>query len=144
MLGRTIAILACGAVLYRCAWPGHEGNIQAGGVFVMMAPLAGDTLLHIAVWREYEDVVGRLLGVGANPNLADVDGYTAAHAAVYVGNVSILGLLLEHGADVCANLARVVWRPRCGQFCLGRGHLTGDAFNSGKGVVGVCCMHDPC
>jgi ankyrin repeat protein len=56
------------------------------------------------------DVIETLIRNGASVNLRDnpktsidsTSGYTPLHAAAWYGNVSAIGVLMKHGADVCA------------------------------------------
>lgn len=44
--------------------------------------------------------VEKLLSEGTDPNTADEEGYSALHAAAENGNLDIVKLLVEKGADV--------------------------------------------
>jgi len=41
-----------------------------------------------------------LIEKGADPNIQDFDGWTALMKAVYKGNVEIVQILINHGADL--------------------------------------------
>ncbi len=59
----------------------------------------GPTPLWSAVRERHEDVVDLLIAAGANVNVMDADGNTVLGFAVYIGNLSIVELLLRAGAD---------------------------------------------
>lgn len=62
---------------------------------------AGDALLLRAAADGDVDEVARLLEYdGASPNAHDVNRTTAAHMAAKSGNMRLLDLLSEHGADL--------------------------------------------
>ena len=66
---------------------------------------SGWNLLHIATYREHEDIAGDI--VENNPHIInDVDdkGQTALYIAVYKNNYNIAKLLIDHGADT--NISR--------------------------------------
>eukprot|EP00961_Rhodomonas_salina_P202478 2731015-Rhodomonas_salina.2 len=57
-------------------------------------------------WRavgrfNHSDALEHLLLAGADPNLQDVDGWTAAHTSTRNGRNKCVQLLLEHRGDVC-------------------------------------------
>lgn len=56
----------------------------------------GETALHAAVRRDSREAVRFLLEAGADPNAADVDGWTPLF---YAGSREVLNTLLRHGAD---------------------------------------------
>jgi ankyrin repeat protein len=58
--------------------------------------------LHWAANRDDLAAVERLLGEGADPNLANRFGFTPMHEAAIVGNAKMLELLLEAGGDANA------------------------------------------
>lgn len=47
-----------------------------------------------------EECVSVLLERGAEPNIKDVNGYTALHHAALNGNVALAATLLQHQADI--------------------------------------------
>ena len=61
-------------------------------------PVADCTPLHIAVYKEKEDLVKILLEHGADVNVHDSFGHTPAHLAAMRGNLRILKLLEKAGA----------------------------------------------
>lgn len=58
------------------------------------------TVLGIAVWSEHYEIVKLLLAYAADPNDPDSRGRTPLFFAVEKGNVSMVELLLEWGADI--------------------------------------------
>lgn len=62
---------------------------------------SGLTLLHLAIWRHYEQVAKRILDFKADPNVLNYEGYSPFHQAVVDrAPPTMMRLLLEHGADV--------------------------------------------
>src|SRR3954465_11431454 len=63
----------------------------------------GETALHWAVSRQHTEIVTMLLDAGANPNVADNDGYTPLHDLAEMGDCpparTMLEALLAAGAD---------------------------------------------
>jgi hypothetical protein len=58
------------------------------------------TVLGVAVWSEHYEIVKLLLAYAADPNDPDSNGRTPIFFAVEKGNVSLVELLLEWGANV--------------------------------------------
>jgi ankyrin repeat protein len=62
-----------------------------------------NTALHTVAMeqsRVHDDIARLLLQRGANPNVTDPDGWTPLHVAVFeTGRLSMIRLLLDHGAD---------------------------------------------
>jgi ankyrin repeat protein len=58
------------------------------------------TLLHVAVGQNHQDVATYLLDKGADVNAVTTDGLTALHMAAQNGNIAIITLLLERGAKI--------------------------------------------
>ena len=62
-------------------------------------PMAdGQLPLHVAVDADRPEIV-ILLNHGAHVNKTDSAGWTALHHAVYKGNIHLVKILLNHGAD---------------------------------------------
>jgi ankyrin repeat protein len=59
----------------------------------------GNTLLHGAVVSGDVNEVKRLLAAGADPNIANRDGKTAAQAAAILGYPKVYALLAGQGED---------------------------------------------
>ena len=62
----------------------------------------GRTPLHYAALKDDLGTATRLIGEGANPNVADRAGLTPLHFAAQEGSLSVARALLEGGADVSA------------------------------------------
>ena len=63
----------------------------------------GDRPIHKAVWGTHYELVKFLLASGADPNVADNEGFTPLHKAVSKKSYDITKLLIENGADVSAS-----------------------------------------
>lgn len=59
----------------------------------------GDTALHIAIKRNYTDVVGLLLAAGSRHDIYNHQGETAAYDAVVSNKVDIIRLMVIHNCD---------------------------------------------
>ena len=57
-----------------------------------------DTAMMTAVYFNYRDVVTVLLDNGADPNIKDIDGWTALDYAQYFNYRRIVKILSEYGA----------------------------------------------
>ena len=55
--------------------------------------------LHVAVEQGNEEIVAKLLSMGADPNIGDFDGRTPLHYALEVQDVDLAVALLKGGAD---------------------------------------------
>ena len=73
----------------------------AGGVTNVagIANSGGQTLLHLAAWRNQRAIAERLITLGADVNARDQAGYTALHEAARFDDRQCVELLLLHGAD---------------------------------------------
>src|SRR5712664_3891561 len=69
-----------------------------------------ETLLHVAVGQNQQDVAAYLMDKGADVNAVTTEGLTALHMAAQNGNIAMMTLLLAHGANIDALDAKG-WRP---------------------------------
>ena len=60
----------------------------------------GQTLLHLAIHLRYRELVQRLIHWGIDPNIRDVNGFTALHAGYLCDNPFVVGLLEAAGATL--------------------------------------------
>jgi ankyrin repeat protein len=60
----------------------------------------GQTLLHLAAWRNQTAIAERLLALGADLNVKDHVGYTPLHEAVRSGSRGCTELYLKNNADL--------------------------------------------
>lgn len=58
----------------------------------------GQTLLHLAVHLRYQELVQELIHWGIDPNIRDVNGFTALHAAYLCDDPFVVGFLEAEGA----------------------------------------------
>jgi len=58
----------------------------------------GQTLLHLAVDLRYRELVQRLIHWGVDPNVRDVNGFTALHTAYLCDDPLVIGVLKAGGA----------------------------------------------
>jgi len=65
----------------------------------MRGEVAGDTGLHLAVFKRSVPMATLLLEAGADPNIRRNDGQTPLHIAALVGEPELVELLIEHSAD---------------------------------------------
>ncbi|KAH9491369.1 Inactive serine/threonine-protein kinase tex14 [Bulinus truncatus] len=75
-------------------------KVLQSAIFVDYPNDKGQTPLFCACARNVENTALLLLRHGANPNEKSFDGLTPAHGACYMGNVRLLGKLIEAGADL--------------------------------------------
>src|SRR3989449_1264997 len=61
-----------------------------------------NTAVDAAVSGDHADVVRILLAAGANPNVRSEANYTTLHKAAVDGNLDVVPMPLDHGADVPA------------------------------------------
>jgi len=57
----------------------------------------GQSLLHLAVYLRYRELVQRLVDWGIDLNIKDVNGFTALHSAYHCGDSSITHSLEQRG-----------------------------------------------
>uniref|UniRef100_A0A7E5A0L1 SH3 domain-containing protein n=1 Tax=Panagrellus redivivus TaxID=6233 RepID=A0A7E5A0L1_PANRE len=62
----------------------------------------GITALHNAICACHYEIVQFLVDAGANVNAMDSDGWSPLHCAASCNNISMLKLLIEHGASIYA------------------------------------------
>ena len=67
------------------------------------------TLLHLATSNGYRDVVLELLNHGADIDLTDVDGATPLKLVISGGQVELIDILLQKGAEL-KGISREDWR----------------------------------
>jgi uncharacterized protein len=60
----------------------------------------GDSLLHVAVYRNSRTECELLIASGADVNYRGALGQTPLHIAVWKGNLEVVKLLVEAGADL--------------------------------------------
>ncbi len=58
----------------------------------------GQTLLHLAIHLRYRDLVQKLIHWGVDPNVRDVNGFTALHAGYLCDDPFVVGFLEAEGA----------------------------------------------
>jgi ankyrin repeat protein len=73
-----------------------------GGSDVNAEDKLGETPLHDAVVRGYEEISILLIEHGADVNARDVRGLSPVHAAAWRGNLDMVALLISSGADINA------------------------------------------
>lgn len=89
----------------------------------------GNTPLHVAASLKETEIIGLLIGRGAEVNTGNRRGATPLHRAASAGNADVLRLLLEEGADVNAK-TRSQWTALHSAVALGM-----------KDVVGILIAH---
>ena len=60
----------------------------------------GQTLLHLAVHLRYRELVQKLIHWGINPNVMDVNGFTALHAAYLCDDPFVVYVLKTGGSTL--------------------------------------------
>ena len=82
---------------------GHTGNVKLlvfhGADINRVTTIRRHSPLHLAIEGEFIKIIQVLLEEKVDVMLKDHDQYTPLHAACSTGNVFIVKLLLEHGAD---------------------------------------------
>jgi len=87
----NIALHICRCRIYAMDMLEHNASVSAQNNL-------GESVLHLAVKRDWMDVVLRILQKGAKPNLTNHDGESPVHyAAKFARNKDILVTLLEYG-----------------------------------------------
>lgn len=79
-----------GILLYKSNKPDKDANWKTD---------MGETLLNIAIDKEYEQIARILLDFGADPNLEDFMENTSLNIASEKGQTEMVMLLLDQGAD---------------------------------------------
>ena len=67
-------------------------------------PENGETALHLAACKNNEALIKLLLDLGANTNVVDGKGRSAAMRAAEYGHVQALKLLTESDSDMTGNV----------------------------------------
>jgi len=87
----------------------HSGNLEELGKWLASLELtpditdnAGYSLLHIAAFRGYSDMVSFLLDQGATVDQTDNALHTPLHFAASEGNLECIKILLTRGANISA------------------------------------------
>jgi len=71
----------------------------------LVEPSRNETVLHVAVEKDYSSVVEALLAKGADPNAQDSEGTTPLHLAAGQDSVEIASMLIASGAQIDAKNA---------------------------------------
>ena len=58
----------------------------------------GQTLLHLAIFLQYRELVQKLIHWGIDPNVRDVNGFTALHTGYLCDDPFVVGFLEAEGA----------------------------------------------
>ncbi|XP_059174926.1 uncharacterized protein LOC131955028 isoform X2 [Physella acuta] len=102
-LGNLEETDALGISLHKEAVSGTRRSLKKvlhSAIYVDYPNDKGQTPLFCACSRNNESTAFLLLQYGANPNEKSQDGITPTHAACYVGNVRLVGKLIEAGGDL--------------------------------------------
>jgi ankyrin repeat protein len=95
------------------------------------------TPLHLAVWRDNQDVVRTLLKLGADPTLFCSYNQTPVHWAAAYGNLQSLKIMKTYGADLSVRM-----NDKCGyqpiHLAAGSGHITLIEWFLDKGIAVEC------
>ena len=131
---------------YGCPTNGILHEIINHKTYLNAQDLSGYTALFLACVHRQQGSVKILLEAGANTNIANKDGSTSLHAAVYGNcNKKILRTLIDHGAYVDAknekNLTSLLLA--CSRRNIGAINvlLKAGADVNIVGVVGDTCLH---
>jgi hypothetical protein len=124
----------------RVEWPPSPGVTPTYYSAPVWADIAGIPKLFAAVTHEDKPGVQRLLEQGTDPNEKAHMGWTPLHEAVYVGEVEICRLLLDHGADVNARTGNnqkgssVDWTPLFMAVSYGKEDIVAELLRYGAEV----------
>ena len=88
----TVLLLVCLAVTYGCQKSPEDARKE-------LAALKVNTALMFAAVEGHTESIQTLLAAGANPNLANKDGFTALMFAVLEGHTESIQTLLAAGAN---------------------------------------------
>ncbi len=89
--------------IIEAVWRNDRGALSAllaSGTPIDQVDSDGRTALMHAVINRNHDLAGLLLQMEANPNLQDAGRWTALHFAAQEDDASMVGLLLQGGAEV--------------------------------------------
>jgi len=83
----------------------YHGNIEVAIYLInnvkdVNVNMSYGTPLLASVFKGHLELVDELLKVGADVNMADINGSTGLHFAVMMGNIEIVTSLLRHNADI--------------------------------------------
>ena len=62
----------------------------------------GDSVINIASFHGHADIVSILLNSGANPHIADKEGFTPLMSACQNGHEEVVRLLISSGVNINA------------------------------------------
>ncbi|KAF4928215.1 Vegetative incompatibility protein HET-E-1 [Colletotrichum fructicola] len=101
--------------IHRAVANGNTSALAIGKLFeagsINAKDNAGRTVLFHAVCGGNNEIIGKLIGMGASPEIPDSQGRTLAHAAVMARQPGVLGMLLGLGADPNATTAAIGLTP---------------------------------
>ncbi|KAF4881437.1 Vegetative incompatibility protein HET-E-1 [Colletotrichum fructicola] len=101
--------------IHRAVANGNTSALAIGKLFeagsINAKDNAGRTVLFHAVCGGNNEIFGKLIGMGASPEIPDSQGRTLAHAAVMARQPGVLGMLLGLGADPNATTAAIGLTP---------------------------------
>ncbi|KAK1854619.1 het domain protein [Colletotrichum chrysophilum] len=101
--------------IHRAVANGNTSALAIGKLFeassINAKDNAGRTVLFHAVCGGNNEIIRKLIGMGASPEIPDSQGRTLAHAAVMARQPGVLGMLLGLGADPNATTAAIGLTP---------------------------------